>query len=77
MKRKHIAKRLGDFYIYRGWLIKKIDNNYLNDPEIRGVQWNTYRNQAAHDASSMTDIADTLREARVYVDICVDREVAK
>jgi len=42
---KHTVKKLGnDMYQYRGWIIKKWDNNYLNDPEIRGMQWNTYRN---------------------------------
>jgi len=69
--RKHSTKRLGEFYIYRGWLIKKWDNDYLNDPEIRGVQWNTYKNLAAYHASRTIDIASTLRDAKMYIDNCI------
>ena len=72
--RKNATKRLGEFYIYCGWLIKKWDNNYLNDPEIRGVQWNTYKNLAAYHASETIDIARTLRDAKMYIDICVKRD---
>jgi hypothetical protein len=77
MKKKHTAKRSGEFYIYRGWLIKKYNNNLLNDPEIRGNQWNTYENQNAYVQSNMTDIARSLRDAKMYIDICEDREKAK
>jgi len=72
--RKRTTKRLGEFYIYRGWLIKKWDNNYLNDPDIRGVQWNTYRNLAAYHAGGTIDIARTLRDAKMYIDICINRD---
>ena len=72
--RKRTTKRLGEFYIYRGWLVKKWDNNYLNDPDIRGVQWNTYRNLAAYHAGGTIDIARTLRDAKMYIDICINRD---
>jgi hypothetical protein len=74
--RKRTAKRLGEFYIYRGWLVKKWDNNYLNDPDIRGVQWNTYRNLAAYHAGGTIDIARTLRDAKMYIDICINRDAS-
>lgn len=74
--RKRTTKRLGEFYIYRGWLIKKWDNNYLNDPDIRGVQWNTYRNLAAYHAGGTIDIARTLRDAKMYIDICINRDAS-
>jgi len=74
---KHTTKKLGEFYIYRGWLIKKWNNNELNDPEIRGVDWNTYRNLAAYHASSTSDIAHTLRDAKMYIDICIERDNSK
>jgi len=74
--RNRTTKRLGEFYIYRGWLIKKWDNNYLNDPDIRGVQWNTYRNLAAYHAGGTIDIARTLRDAKMYIDICINRDVS-
>jgi len=74
--RKRTIKRLGEFYIYRGWLIKKWDNNYLNDPDIRGVQWNTYRNLAAYHAGGAIDIARTLRDAKMYIDICINRDAS-
>ena len=72
--RRNVTKRLGEFYIYRGWLIKKWDNNYLNDPDIYGVQWNTYKNLAAYHSGGCTDIARTLRDAKMYIDICVKRD---
>ena len=74
--RKRTTKRLGEFYIYRGWLIKKWDNNYLNDPDIRGVQWNTYINLAAYHAGGTIDIARTLRDAKMYIDICINRDAS-
>jgi len=74
--RNRTTKRLGEFYIYRGWLIKKWDNNYLNDPDIRGVQWNTYRNLAAYHAGGTIDIARTLRDAKMYIDICINRDAS-
>ena len=74
--RKNVTKRLGEFYIYRGWLIKKWDNNYLNDPYIRGVQWNTYKNLAAYHAGETIDISKTLREAKIYIDICINRNAS-
>jgi len=71
---KHTVKKLGnDMYQYRGWIIKKWDNNYLNDPEIRGMQWNTYRNADEFSKSETIDIASTLRDAKMYIDICVNR----
>jgi hypothetical protein len=72
-KMKHKTEKWGEFYIYRGWLIKKWDNNYLNDPDIRGVQWNTYKNLAAYHSGGSTDIARTLRDAKMYIDICFNR----
>ena len=74
--RKRTTKRLGEFYIYRGWLVKKWNNNYLNDPDIRGVQWNTYRNLAAYHEGSTIDIARTLRGAKMYIDICINRDAS-
>jgi len=71
---KHTVKKLGnDMYQYRGWIIKKWDNNYLNDPEIRGMQWNTYRNADEFSKSETIDIASTLRDAKMYIDICINR----
>ena len=74
---KHKTKKLGEFYIYRGWLIKKWDNNYLNDPEIRGVQWNTYKNMADYHSGCSIDITSTLRYAKMYVDICIRKDIKK
>jgi hypothetical protein len=69
--RKHTSKKLGnDMYEYRGWIIKKYDNNYLCDDEIRGFQWSTYRNLGEYKASRTIDIASTLREAKMYIDTC-------
>lgn len=74
--RKHTAKKLGnDLYQYRGWIIKKYDNNYLNDDEIRGFQWNTYRNFDGYEASGTIDITSTLRDAKIHIDICVKRDL--
>jgi hypothetical protein len=74
--RKHTAKKLeNDIYQYRGWIIKKYDNNYLNDDEIKGFQWNTYRNMDEYKASRSIDIASTLRDAKMYIDICVERDL--
>ena len=71
---KHTVKKLGnDMYQYRGWIIKKWNNNYLNDPEIRGMQWNTYRNADEFSKSETIDIASTLRDAKMYIDICINR----
>jgi len=76
MKNKHTHKKIAiDMYQYRGWIIKKYDNNYLLDPEIRGFQWNTYRNEERFNSSECTDIAKTLRDAKIYIDICMQREV--
>lgn len=73
---KYTAKRINkDVYKYRGWLIRKWNNDYLNDPDIRGVQWNTYRNYDEMSTGSSTDIADTLRDAKMYIDICVERDL--
>jgi hypothetical protein len=72
--RKHTSKKLGnDMYEYRGWIIKKYDNNYLCDDEIKGFQWNTYQNLDGYKASRTIDIASTLREAKMYIDICFQR----
>jgi hypothetical protein len=73
--RKHTSKKLGnDMYEYRGWIIKKYDNNYLNDDEIKGFQWNTYRNLDEYKASCSIDIASTLRDAKMYIDISIKRD---
>jgi hypothetical protein len=78
MSNKHTAKRLGkDIYQYRGWIIRKFDNNYLLDPEIRGVQWNTYRNLDEYKASRTIDILATLKGARWSIDVSVDMQTAK
>lgn len=75
--RKHTAKKLGnDMYEYRGWIIKKWDNNYLCDDEVKGFQWNTYRNIEEYKQSRTIDIASTLRHAKVYIDRCVEMRVA-
>jgi hypothetical protein len=69
--RKHTSKKLGnDMYEYRGWIIKKYDNDYLCDDEIRGFQWNTYRNLNEYKASRTIDMASTLRDAKMYIDTC-------
>lgn len=73
VSRKHTAKKLEtDIYEYRGWIIKKWDNNYLCDDEIKGFQWNTYRNLEEYKQSRTIDITSTLREAKQYVDQCVE-----
>jgi len=73
---KYPTKKINrDVYKYRGWLIRKFNNDYLLDPEIRGVQWNTYRNYDAMSTGSSTDIADTLRDAKMYIDICIKRDL--
>jgi hypothetical protein len=75
VSRKHTAKKLGnDIYEYRGWMIQKFDNDYLLDPEVRGVQWNTYRNREEMSAGRTIDIVDTLRDAKMYIDICINRD---
>jgi len=60
-------------YQYRGWIIKKFNNDLLLDPEIRGIQWNTYKDMDGYNSSSSIDIASTLRDAKMYIDICVNR----
>jgi|Laugrespbdmm15sd_2_1035082.scaffolds.fasta_scaffold92770_2 hypothetical protein len=71
---KHTAKKLGkDMYQYRGWIIKKFDNGYLLDEEIAGVQWNTYKDMDGYNSSNSIDIASTLRDAKMYIDICFNR----
>jgi len=78
MKSKHTHKKLGtDIYQYRGWIIKKWDNNYLLDPEIRGVQWNTYRNIEEYNSGQTIDITSTLKDAKNYIDICFNRVEVK
>ena len=73
--RKYTLKKLGnDMYEYRGWIIKKYDNNYLCDDEIKGFQWNTYQNLDGYNSSRTIDIASTLREAKMYIDICLQRD---
>jgi hypothetical protein len=75
VSRKHTAKKLGnDMYQYRGWIIKKYDNNYLNDDEIKGFQWNTYENIEGYKSSCTIDITSTLRDAKMHIDICVERK---
>lgn len=65
------AKKINaDTWTYRGWIIKRWDNNFLNDPEVRGFQYNTYQNEEAYRKSQMTDIARTLRDAKMYIDNC-------
>ena len=77
VSRKHTAKKLeNDMYEYRGWIIKKWDNNYLCDDEIKGFQWNTYRNLEEYKQSRTIDITSTLREAKQYIDQCVEMRVA-
>ena len=67
------AKKISsDIWSYRGWIIRRWDNNYLNDPEVRGFQYNTYRNSDAYQRSEMTDIARTLKAAKMYIDNCED-----
>ena len=73
---KHTTKKLGEFYTYRGWLIKKWDNNYLNDPDIRGVEWHTYKNIEEYNSSRSIDIVRTLRDAKMYIDICINRRAS-
>jgi len=71
---KNVAHRLpNDMYDYRGYIIKKWDNNYLNDPEIRGFQYNVYRSMSDYKKSSSLDIVDTLREAKQFIDGMVER----
>jgi hypothetical protein len=71
---KNVAHRLpNDMYNYRGYIIKKWDNNYLNDPEIRGFQYNVYRSMSDCDKGSSLDIVDTLREAKEFIDRMVER----
>ena len=68
---KHTYKKLGnDLYQYRGWIIKKYNNNYLCDDEVKGFQWNTYRNLEEYNASRTIDIASSLRDAKMYIDNC-------
>jgi hypothetical protein len=75
--RKHTDKKLGnDMYEYRGWIIKKFDNNYLCDDEVKGFQWNTYRNLEEYKQSRTIDIVSTLRDAKQYIDRCVEMRVA-
>ena len=74
MSNKHTAKKIEkDMYQYRGWIIKKFDNGYLLDEEIAGVQWNTYKDMDGYKSSNSIDIASTLRDAKMYIDICVKR----
>lgn len=74
--RKYTANKISkDVYKYRGWLIRKWDNNYLNDSDVRGYQWNTYRNNDEMAVGNSCDIADTLRGAKMYIDICVKRDL--
>ena len=73
---KHTTKKLGEFYIYRGWLIKKWDNNYLNDPEIRGVQWNVYWNMEDYHCGSSLDIVSSLKEAKQFIDRAAEMRAA-
>jgi len=40
------------------------------------VQWNTYRNLAAYHAGGTIDIARTLRDAKMYIDICINRDAS-
>ena len=71
---KHTAKKISkNVYQYRGWYIQKFDNDYLLDPEIRGMQWNTYRNLEDMFQGCSVDIASTLRDAKMYIDICINR----
>ena len=73
---KHTAKKISkNVYQYRGWYIQKFDNGYLLDEEISGVQWNTYRNREDMDSGSSGDIASTLRDAKGYIDTCVERDL--
>ena len=75
MSNKHTAKKIEkDMYQYRGWIIKKYDNNYLCDDEIRGFQWNTYQNLDGYNSSRTIDMASTLRKAKMYIDICFQRD---
>jgi len=69
MNKTHSAKKLSkDMYAYRGWLIKKWDNNYLCDDEVRGVQWNTYKTLADYHSGSSMNILPTLRGAKWSID---------
>lgn len=75
--RKHRAiKHYDGIYLYRGWIIKRVNNNLLLDSEIRGNQWNTYKSFNDVKASSTTDIASTLRDAKMYIDQCVEMRAA-
>ena len=68
---KTTSKKLGNNMIeYRGWIIKKWDNNYLCDDEVKGFQWNTYRNLEEYNAGRTIDIASSLRDAKMYIDNC-------
>jgi len=37
------------------------------------MQWNTYRNADEFSKSETIDIASTLRDAKMYIDICINR----
>lgn len=73
-KTKTAKKIAQDVWSYRGWIIKRWDNDYLNDPEIRGYQYNTYDSYQNYKSGNSTDIADTLRGAKGYIDDCKNRE---
>jgi len=73
---RHTAKKLEEnIRLYRGWIIKKWDNNYLNDPEIRGFEYHTYRNIDEYHRGRSIDITRTLKDAKMYIDICEDRTI--
>jgi len=77
MNNKHTVKKLGnDMYQYRGWLIKKWNNNYLCDDEVRGVQWNTYKTLADYHSGSSMNIHPTLKGAKWSIDYWLNKPEA-
>lgn len=58
----------GKLWEYRGFIIKQWDNDYLDDPEIRGYQYNVYRSLDDYKRGSSLDILSTMKNAKAMID---------
>lgn len=55
-------------WLYRGFTIAQWNNNLLNDPEIRGYQYNVYRSLDDYKRGSSLDILSTMKNAKAMID---------
>jgi hypothetical protein len=74
MKTKHTAKVIGKsksgapIRIYRDHMIRKLNNSYLCDPEIRGSEYNVYAPGESPENSTAIEIVSTLGDAKQFID---------